>query len=120
MSAIGPLSSAYFMAGRYAKALAVLDRLPAESHTMPTFTMRAAALAAVGRPEDAKGWVARAVAAMPNISIETTANEAGYNDTDRRRLIDLMRLAGFPLCASREALGEFSKPVRLPECEAHD
>jgi len=120
MSAIGPLSSAYFMAGRYAKALAVLDRLPTENHTMPTWTMRAAALAAVGRPEEAKGWVARALAAMPNISVETTVNETGYNDADRRRLIDSMRLAGFPLCATREALAEISKPVRLPECEAHD
>lgn len=117
ISAIGPLSSAYFMDGRYAKALAVLDRLPIESHTMSTWTIRAAALAAVGRPKEAKGWVARGVAAMPDISVETTANEAGYSDADRRRLVGLMRLAGFPLCASPATLARISKPVRLPECE---
>ena len=43
-------------------------------------------------------------------------NLPGTNENDGRRLIETMRLAGFPACAKPEALAGFAKPVRLPEC----
>jgi hypothetical protein len=45
------------------------------------------------------------------------ANEPGYSDAEHRQFIETMRKAGFPACASPEALAKFAKPQRLPECE---
>ena len=77
---------------------------------------RPAALAAVGRTAEAKASVAEALKWFPNLTIEGFVNFPGTNENDRRRLIETMRLAGFPACAKPEALAGFEKPVRLPEC----
>ena len=43
-------------------------------------------------------------------------NLPGTHENDGRRLIETMRLAGFPACAKPEVLAGLAKPVRLPEC----
>jgi DNA-binding winged helix-turn-helix (wHTH) protein/TolB-like protein len=117
MSAPVPLASAYFMAGRYQDSIAMVGRLGAENHTLSIWAIHAAALAAVGRREEALEWVGRAVAARPDLTIEMMANEVGYTVAEQQRFIDTMRVAGFPACASAEVLAEFDKPRRLPECQ---
>jgi TolB-like protein/DNA-binding winged helix-turn-helix (wHTH) protein len=110
---------AYFMAGRYEDALAMTDRVPADGYTLLIWTIRPAALAVVGRMQEARDWAEKAVAARPDLSIETMANQPGYSAAERRRFVETMRLAGFPPCAPPEVLAGLAKPARLPTCAAH-
>ena len=75
-----PFAYAYFMAGRYEAALEMIDRLTPDNHTLALWAMHPAALAAAGRREEARDWVAKAVAARPDLSIETMANAPGHGD----------------------------------------
>ena len=113
----GPFSYAYFQAGRYEDALRMSDRLTPDNYWRVHWALRAGALAAVGRTEEAKTWVRKALERHPDLTIEAIANEPGYSDAERQRLIDTMLLAGFPPCAKPEALAKIQKPARLPECE---
>jgi Tfp pilus assembly protein PilF len=116
MWSAGPFSQAYFMAGRYEKAVQMMDRMTPDNYKRATWAMRAGGLAATGRTEEAKVWVRKALERHPDLTIEGMANEPGYRDAERQRLIETMRLAGFPPCASPEALAKIEKPRRLPEC----
>ena len=108
---------AYFMVGRYEEALLMMDRVDASNLGSWLYPYRAGALASVGRHVEAKNAVAAALKLFPELTIEGTANEPGYNDAERRRLVDTMRLAGFPPCAKPGALAKIEKPLRLPECK---
>lgn len=68
--------------------------------------------------EEAKSWVAEALKRYPDMTVEGWANQPGYADEERQRFIKTMALAGFPKCASAEALAATVTPLRLPECEA--
>jgi tetratricopeptide (TPR) repeat protein len=111
-------SYAYFMAGRYEDVLRVMDRMTPDNYLQDTWAMRAGALAATGRAEEAKTSVRKALERHLDLTIEGMANQPGFNDAERQRLIDTMRLASFPLCAKPEALAEIDNPLRLPECQA--
>jgi DNA-binding winged helix-turn-helix (wHTH) protein/TolB-like protein len=115
--AAAQFARAYFMAGRYRAALAMVERLPADGLTPAIRAMQAGALAAVGRTEAAAGAVEAALAAVPRLSIEAVANAPDLGEAERRRLIETMRLAGFPSCAEPQALPDGAR--RLPECIAH-
>ena len=109
---------AYFMVGDYADALAMLERFPRESYTPATYVYRAAALAALGRADEAKDAVAQALAHNPGISVESYSGRYASNEAERQRLVTTMRAAGFPVCAT---VGDpATKPdfPRLPECMA--
>jgi DNA-binding winged helix-turn-helix (wHTH) protein/TolB-like protein/Flp pilus assembly protein TadD len=110
------LARAYFMAGRYRAALAMLARLPEEATTPTLAVLEAAALAAVGRSAEAAAATAAALAADPGLSIEAVTGAAGWGDGERRRLAETMRLAGFPACAALPAAAAAAAPQRLPEC----
>jgi TolB-like protein/DNA-binding SARP family transcriptional activator len=110
-------ANAYFMAGRYEDALRMMGRMTPDNYSLHTWAERAGALAALGRTEEARTWVRRARERHPDLTIEGMANEPGFSDAERQRFIDTMRLAGFPPCATPDALAEIDKPMRLPECE---
>jgi TolB-like protein/DNA-binding SARP family transcriptional activator len=118
MWSAGPFSYAYFMAGRYEDALHMMDRLTPDNYKQVTWAMRAGALAAMGRSEEAMTWARKALEQHPDLTIEAIANEPGYSGAERQRFIDTMRLAGFTPCAEPEALAKIEKPLRLPECES--
>jgi len=107
---------AYFMTGRYEEALLMMDKVDATNLGTWLYPYRAGALASVGRSAEAKKTVEDALKLFPHLTIEGTANEPGYNDAERRRLIETMRLAGFPPCASPEVLAKIENPLRLKEC----
>jgi class 3 adenylate cyclase/TolB-like protein/cytochrome c-type biogenesis protein CcmH/NrfG len=107
---------AYFAAGRHADALALLERLPPEDYSEQSLVIRAAALAALGRADEARTWVAEALRRHPDLTVESMANEDGYSPAEHRHLIETMTKAGFPLCADAKALAAYAKPVRLPGC----
>jgi DNA-binding winged helix-turn-helix (wHTH) protein/TolB-like protein len=114
--AAAQLARAYFMAGRYRAALAMIERLPPDGITPAIRAMQAGALAAVGRTEDAAAVVDAALAAVPGLSIEAAAGAPDLGEAERRRLVETMRLAGFPPCAAPGGLPVAAQ--RLPECAA--
>jgi TolB-like protein/DNA-binding winged helix-turn-helix (wHTH) protein len=111
-------AAAYFMAGRYEDALRMQDQMGPENHGRRMWVYRPAALAATGRTAQAKTALAEALRWFPDLTIEGFVNIPGTNDNDGRRLIETMRLAGFPPCAKPEVLAKIEKPRRLPECQA--
>jgi TolB-like protein len=109
---------AYFMAGRFADALRILDKQPIETRTMYGWIMRAATLAALGERDKANAAAKDALARYPNLTAEGIANEPGYSEIDRKKLAEATRDAGFPACAPAKKLAGIAKPFRLPECAA--
>ena len=109
---------AYFMAGRYEDALRMQDHIPREGFSSETYFLRAGSLAALGRTEEARAVVAETLARFPRVTVEWGAWWIGYTDADWQRLVETLRKAGFPLCASKEDLATMTDVKRLPECEA--
>jgi TolB-like protein/DNA-binding SARP family transcriptional activator len=110
-------ASAYFMAGRYEEALKMMDRVDDLNLGTWLYPYKAGALAAVGRIDEARKTVEAAIKAFSDLTIEGRANEPGYNGAERRRIVETMRLAGFPPCAAPELLAKVENPIRLEECK---
>ena len=58
--------------------------------------------------------------ALPDTTGSADRNEGlsgpDWNDVERGKLMQAMRKAGFPACASADVLAKLAKPFRLPEC----
>ena len=115
--ATGVFANAYFLAGRYQEALGMLERMATASYTRERWVMRAGALAALGRLDEAKTWVAETGRVHPDLTVELMANDPSFNASKQLQFAETMRLAGFPLCSTFEKLRSLREnPVRLPEC----
>jgi tetratricopeptide (TPR) repeat protein len=114
--AFSNFARAYFSAGRYEDALRMLDHVPRETYLRNDLTYRAAALGALGRTEEARAAVAKTLARFPRVTVEWGAWWYGLPETGYRRLVETMREAGFPLCASGEDVRNTPEMKRLPEC----
>jgi hypothetical protein len=80
--------------------------------------IRSGSLAGLGRIEEAQASVKEALKSHPDMTVEGMINAPGISAAERQRYLETLPLAGFPPCASPEALAKLTKPVRLPECEA--
>jgi hypothetical protein len=78
--------------------------------------MAAAKTAATGDSEKAHAAARDALSKYPDITIEGMINDPGINDTERKKLTDTMRGAGFPPCGTAAELEKVATPIRLPEC----
>jgi TolB-like protein/cytochrome c-type biogenesis protein CcmH/NrfG len=114
--AYGSFSGAYFMAGRYDDAVRSIERRPVDSMGRGGLVFRAAVYAAADRGDDARRAAADALAQYPDLTIESFLSDPGWNDVERGKLMQTMRKAGFPACASADVLAKLAKPVHLPEC----
>ncbi|MER8612598.1 adenylate/guanylate cyclase domain-containing protein [Mesorhizobium sp. M0435] len=112
----GPFSYAYYMVGRYEDALKMLERLTPDNYEKWRWVVHSSSLAGLGRIEEAKVFVKEALKRHPDLTVEGMVNEPGMSAAERRRFIETMQLAGFPVCASDEQLAKLSSPQRLPEC----
>lgn len=112
----GSFFFAYFMAGRYEDALHIIDKQPIESRTKNSWAIRAASYAALGEREKAEAATREALQHHPELTAEGYANEPGFNETERQKLADTLRDAGFPLCATPEQLEAVENAFRIPEC----
>ncbi len=109
---------AFFMAGHYDEARRLFDRMPREAYTPSTWVYRAATLGMLGDTERARDAVADALTATPDLTIEAFAHTHGSNEAQRRRLIETMRAANFPVCAGAAVIAASPGLHRLPECAA--
>jgi hypothetical protein len=66
--------------------------------------------------DEARAAVSEALVLYPDVSIESYARKPGWSEAEEERLIDAMRKAGFPACASEKALRDRPDIKRLPEC----
>jgi hypothetical protein len=82
------------------------------------YVMRAAILGALGRGDEARRAVADAVAHDSKASIQGFVSQPGMTDDERRKLVDALRKADFPPCASKDQLAELKHPFPLEECAA--
>ena len=105
------------MVGRYEDVLRNQEREPENKWNQDAYVITAGSLAALGRMDEAKTLVARGVAKYPNmLSIEKFALNRNFAPLASSVMTDLMRKAGFPVCASDGDLAGTARPVRLPEC----
>ena len=94
----------YFMTGRYEDAARALARVPDESRVAQDYIEEASSLAALGRADEARPVVAKALARFPAISIERHISRPDFTEPERARYIATMRAAGFPACGREEDL----------------
>ena len=72
--------------------------------------------AGLGRMDEAKAAVAETLKRFPGITIQGYVSTPDWSETERQRLVETMRQAGFPACVPPETLAKLVKPVSLPEC----
>jgi TolB-like protein/DNA-binding SARP family transcriptional activator/Tfp pilus assembly protein PilF len=105
------------MVGRYEDVIRVQSRQPEDEWNTDGFVTVAGSLASLGRMNEAKALAARGVAKYPGLlSIERFALNRGWPPEASKVMVDLMRRAGFPPCATAQDLADTPNPVRLPEC----
>lgn len=105
------------LVGRYEDAIRIQSRQPENEMNSDGYVVLAGSLASVGRRDEAAALVARGVARFPGLlSIERFALNRHWPSDASKVMVDLMRKAGFPPCATAEDLGDTANPVRLPEC----
>jgi TolB-like protein/class 3 adenylate cyclase/Tfp pilus assembly protein PilF len=113
----GPFAYAYFMAGRFADAARLLERIPPDSTNMFRLGFHASSYAALGRTDDAKRIVERALSKFPNFTIEEYVSDPGWNEEEKATLAKWMQVAGFPLCAKAEVKAKLATRYPLPGCD---
>ena len=112
-------SYAYFCAAQFQDALRVVERLSKDDYNNPfSWILRAASYAALGQSAKAKAAVSDALAHAPDLTIEGLTGTGFWSDAERKWMIERMRAAEFPVCASAETLTKNPQLVRLPECVA--
>jgi TolB-like protein/DNA-binding winged helix-turn-helix (wHTH) protein len=109
-------SAGLFYGGRLAEAIRVRQKIPKEMFIESDYIELASFLAAAQRVDEAKTLAKEALTLLPHISIEGWTGDPGWLEEDRQKAIALMRLAGFPDCASAAELAKGGIKVRLPEC----
>jgi TolB-like protein/Tfp pilus assembly protein PilF len=115
--AVPCLRLAVVLVGRYDDAVRIQLRQPEEQWNSDGFVITAGSLAALGRKDEAAALARRGIARFPGLlSIERFALNRGWPPDASKVMVDLMRRAGFPACATSEELADTPNPVRLPEC----
>ncbi len=112
---------AFFMVGRNDDVMRSSSRLPEDNFTPLDYVMVAGSLVTLGRVQEAKQLVARAIGRFPEVLItERFISRPDYTvDFDRPRILDAMRKAEFPACAPEKAgvgAATSQQLVQLPEC----
>src|SRR5262245_48081260 len=89
------------MVDRYEDVVRVQSRQAEDLWNTDGFVIMAGSLANLGRIDEAKALAKRGVAKFPGLlSIERFALNRGWSPSASVVMVDLMRKAGFPTCAS--------------------
>ena len=105
------------MVGRYEDVVRVQSRQPEDKWNTDGFVIMAGSLAMLGRFDEAKTLVLHGIARYPGLlSIEKFAMNRDWDAPASAVMVDLMRKAGFPVCAGDKDFAAIGSPARLPEC----
>jgi TolB-like protein/Tfp pilus assembly protein PilF len=105
------------LVGRYDDAIRIQSRQPENEMNSDGYVVLAGSLASLGKMDEAAALVKRGVARFPGLlSIERFALNRYWNPDASKVMVELMRKAGFPACATAQELADTPNPVRLPEC----
>jgi hypothetical protein len=115
------LCRAYFFVGRFADALAMVERKPAGSIHLQEMVYAAASAAMLGDTHRTQLWRDRALASSPELTVEWHLRVSGTaiaHEAPRHHLAGAMVRAGFPPCATVEQAACLAPDDRRPECDA--
>ena len=112
------LCPAYYFGRRFADVVAVVGRLPEVQRFSVQLTFLAASLAQLGKRAEAEKAAAELRRQQPNFSVELAVNNGSLLASQRDLLVEGLRAAGLPLCATVDDLAGIAQPVRLPNCQA--
>ncbi|MEO6012352.1 MAG: BTAD domain-containing putative transcriptional regulator [Devosia sp.] len=105
------------LVGRYEDAIRIQSRKPENEMNSDGYVVLAGSLASVGRVDEAASLITRGRARFPGLlSIERFALNRYWPPDASKVMVDLMRRAGFPPCATAQELGDTPNPARLREC----
>jgi TolB-like protein/DNA-binding SARP family transcriptional activator/Flp pilus assembly protein TadD len=105
------------LVGRHEDAIRIQSRQPENEMNTDGYVVLAGSLASLGRMDEATVLVKRGVARFPGLlSIERFALNRYWGPYSSKVMVELMRKAGFPTCATAQELADTPDPVRLPEC----
>ena len=112
-------SWAYFGAGRYEDALRILERLPKDKFQESRLGPARRELRRTSvESRKAKAAAANTLARSPSsLTIEGFMGTPDWTDADRKRFVEPMRAAGFPVCAPPRDPGEkpaIGAPTGMP------
>lgn len=117
--AYGNYGHAYFMASRFADAIAMCERAPRESWSRNAHVRCAGSLALLSRVAEAKQAVAAALSAFPSLAYEIhAATHPNLSANEKQQYERAMRAAGFPVCAPPAARSSIPEAMRLAECNS--
>jgi TolB-like protein/class 3 adenylate cyclase/tetratricopeptide (TPR) repeat protein len=114
------LKDAYYMARRYQDTIAVVNRMPEESRSRDSWAFLTASQSRLGKAEEANAARARLLEAFPDVSAERMLNEdyAFARKEDEDLFVDGFRVAGLPVCMTKEEIAQFPALKPRPECQA--
>lgn len=76
----------------------------------------AAALAMLGRVDEAKPLVQEGVKRHPDLNADVWTHQIGYSKDELDRFAQTIRAAGFSICATPEQIAKMIELKRQPEC----
>lgn len=115
--AVPCLRLGFVLVGRYEDAVRIQLHQPESEWNSDGFVVMAGSLASLGKKAQATEIARRGMARFPGLlSIERFALNRGWPPFASKSMVELMRRAGFPTCATSQELADTPNPVRLPEC----
>lgn len=105
------------LVGRYDDAIRIQSHQPEDEMNSDGYVVLAGSLASLGKTDEAGALAKRGVAKFPGLlSIERFALNRYWPPDASKVMVELMRRAGFPACATSQDLADTPDAVRLPEC----
>ena len=112
------LCPAYYFGGRFADVVGVIRRLPEAQRFSDQQVFLAASLGQLGNQAEATVAAAELRRQQPNFSVELEISNGSLLARERDLLVEGLRAAGLPLCATVDDLAGIAQPVQLPGCQA--
>ena len=111
---------AYYMAQRYEDTIDVVTRMPEEQRARSSWVFLAVSYVRLGRTEEAAEAKTKLLKAFPSVSAERILNEdyVYARQEDEDLFVDGFRVAGLPVCMTREEIAQFPSLNPRPECQA--
>jgi tetratricopeptide (TPR) repeat protein len=116
---LNTVKDAYFFAGRFSDAVAVISRVPEAARSRGSWLLLTFSLAMLDRKDDFQRARSALLAKYPSISAELLLNQ-GWSfsrEKDRQSFLRGFEVSDLQLCATPADLAKIANPTRLPGCK---